>query len=53
VVGITCKPHLKVWWGEEEVIHFKEEHEEEVKTDFAKDQPGKAGNESHKNKYIF
>jgi hemerythrin superfamily protein len=34
----------------EEVIHFKEEHEEEVKTDFAKDQPGKAGHQSHKSK---
>lgn len=34
----------------EELIHFKEEHEEEVKTDSAKDQRGKVGNESHKNK---
>jgi hypothetical protein len=28
---MTCQPRLKGWWGEEEVIHFKEEHEEEVK----------------------
>ena len=34
----------------EELIHFKEEYEEEVKTDSAKDQRSKVRNESHKNK---
>ena len=34
----------------EKLIHFKEEHEEEVKTNSAIDQHAKAGSQSHKNK---